>query len=474
MLPPVTQGARHAAAKPASPDEIEVITDKLDKLRSNYGVWRDGLADFLGQQLCDRLHVVTRSQPGGPEVDSAEEVRAKLIWHLRRLISGLNTEEENRRSASISFNITPYPELRAMRSVKDRVQWGSEHGLCKARKAVDTRTGRIIPDLARELGKTQPVPPRKDIEAILAEFRGDTSSPEQAPEPTIQARKTPLWRRPRVLITAGVVFLVVAVVSVVALVRSQSSGDLPMGDHMRVEVLSITNSAFTWPAAFPADRIAAAEPFIRQDRRPDDPWEFLQRELDAGAYVVGGINVGLVLEGNSDDEITIYNVRPLVTPGEEPTGVYISIQNEVGGSSAEFAFNLDEATPVAREVLSTLGEVGEEYFGIQQIGLRNGEKFGLTMRFDADRRAYSFYIEVQYEVAGEKYRIRVDRSGQPFRVTPSPCEYSVIDDGAVSAEDMPVGDIQYTHFRYDIRPPDEDSWRMVTGDPSNVCVLPQG
>jgi hypothetical protein len=453
MLPLVTQGARHAAARPASPDEIEVIIDKLDKLRSNYGVWRDGLADFLGQQLCDRLHVVTRSQPGGPEVDSADEVRAKVIWHMRRLVGGRN-DEKDRQSAAVSFNITPYPQLWKMRAIGDRAQWGYEHGLCLSRGKVDKRTKALMPDLARELGKIQPVPPRQDVEAIIAEFHKDAAGSEPAPESAIQAPQTPKWRRPRVLIAAGIVVPVVAIVSVVAVVNSQSSGDLPVGDDLRAEVLTITDDSRAWSAVFAADQMTAAQPFIQQERRPDDPWEFLRRELDAGAYVAGGMRLGLAFEGNRDEEITVFNIRPLVTPQEIPTGAFVYIRNETGGElDPNLAFNLDEATPVAREILpdnnAIGGVIGQEYFSVQHIGLRKGQKTLVSMRFDVERRAYAFRLEIHYEVAGEKLRMIVDRNGQPFRVTPSPCEYAVL--------------------RYDDHVSEEEGWRMVTGEPKDEC-----
>lgn len=174
------------AARPASPDQIKKLAIKLGRLRLNYGVWRDGLAGYLGQELCDRLHVITKPQPGGPEADGADEVRAKVIWHLRRLIKAVANDEENRRSAAISYNITPYPELRTMNKIGDRAQWGYERGLCRSRERVDDRTMAVIPDVARELSKIQPVPPRADIDAIIAEWRpSDDQDPPASDNPTV-------------------------------------------------------------------------------------------------------------------------------------------------------------------------------------------------------------------------------------------------------------------------------------------------
>ena len=427
MLPFVTQEARYAAARPASSDEIPKIAKKLSDLRKGYGVWRDGLAGFLGPELCNRLHVVTRSQPNGAEPDGADEVRAKIIWHLRRLVGGKN-DEENRRSAAISFNITPYPELRTMDSVKERVQWGSERGLCKARKAVDTRTGRIIPDLARELGKIQPIPPRMDIAAILGEFRGD-NYPSEAPASTRVIEVQQPWRRSlgrlvraRVSRTmAGVVSGTVASVLAAGVVAGatgifDSTDTASQQDALRVTLNQVRSTNGLWHAVFPVGA-QNIERFATQEEYPPDPDAFLAEELDAGAYLSGGAAILVEVENYGDREITLFDIRVANRRLEPPALGAAIFVSPIGGRDTPriIRFDLDASPPLARD------SGGTEFFSAQRIGLRPSAKESLLLILTSDRAAYSFDIELQYELGGKEHTMVLRRNGQPFRVTVDLC-----------------------------------------------------
>ncbi len=53
---------------------------------------------------------------------------------------------------------------------------------------------------------------------------------------------------------------------------------------------------------------------------PGDVNDYLGHELDAGAYMLGGTHLQIEVEGRRNEEIILYDVRPLVPAIKCPPG----------------------------------------------------------------------------------------------------------------------------------------------------------
>lgn len=451
---------------------VKAIEDKLAKLAGGLGVWRDGLASLLGGELSAQFGLITESVQEGQVLDSLELQRAKVIWHLRRLADDLN-QNEFRASARFAFNITKHRELRKLDRTA-RVKWGYERKLCFALTTVNGHMRKsVIPQIARELSNSQPVPLQSEIDAIIAEFRPETIPSEAAhSSPVITVAKSRrrrlrrLFRSPLFVTTVGGTVAAVLAAGILYVTTNvfQPSSPPPIGTGLNTTIVKVTDGAYGWRVVFPQHALPAAQDFLNQEYQPQDPEDFLSRELDAGAYVVGGILVYLNLESTLENELTIYNVRAVTTPVETPTGAFVSLSQAAGGTDYDMEFDLDTSVPVAKELLPRGEGLGEDFFSVQRIGLRKGEKATLEMMFIAQRRAYSFNIEIDYEVSGKQYRTIVQRNGTPFRVAPSPCD--------VFWQPTPTpnsGLPKYSQIRYNKHVGEGLPWRMVSGDLREGC-----
>lgn len=158
---------------------VELVRRKLNSLQPNFGVWRDNLVSFLGPELCAHLHVATGARPGASEIDGIDELRAKVIWQLRRTVIEALGDEVSRRAVAVALNVTKFPELHRIKDIEDRANWCQEHYQWPSRKTIGNRMSlthkdSILLELAQTLCTPRPTPPPDEIEAILAEFRAET------------------------------------------------------------------------------------------------------------------------------------------------------------------------------------------------------------------------------------------------------------------------------------------------------------
>jgi len=197
------------------------------------------------------------------------------------------------------------------------------------------------------------------------------------------------------------------------------------GDALQLTVLSLVTLR-GWAVAFPADRVSAARRFIDQRDYPNHIDDFARGELDAGGYALGGLVVLLEVEGKRNQEITIYAIRPLVTPAPIPVGAAVRIMSE-GDTTRQMYFDLDTPSPIAREIpaeadpLGLGGDIGPPFFQKQRIGLPDAHKETLALTFVAARGAYDFALAIDYELGGQRFTQTVSRNGAPFRVAADLC-----------------------------------------------------
>jgi hypothetical protein len=473
---------------------IKSIEDRLANLPKNGGVWADRLDVLLGDELCERLHLHVKPKPGLAKLDSSDELHAKAIWQFRRLVNTVINRENFRRSARVAFNVLNDTELRKLGDVEKRVKLAESKGLCGAKTTVSGHMRKeVIPKIARELTNPQPEPPMNEVRAIISEFRGNTLSNQpqeqlmrevlvettgsradsvtepqgldikrEAPPEDLGSTPSPRpWRRKLtrswifrgIVVSAGGAVLAAAIIAVVSgAFSSQEEPSAPIGTGLITTIHRVKGGAPGWLTAFPSEALPAAKQFLDQQVQPDDPDTFMAQQLDAGAYAVDRLVVYLGIESTLDSEATIYNIRVISTPQATPTGAYIALRQAAGGTDYQMVFNLDTSVPVAKED-SSEGTAGEDFFSVYRPGIRSGEKISLEMYFHASSRAYSFLLEIDYEVKGKLYRMTVDRNGMPFRITPSLCGQS---------------DKTYEHIRYNRR--DGDSpWQMSSVDQSTAC-----
>jgi hypothetical protein len=413
---------------------VDMVEDRLRRLPRSGGVWRTGLAKFLGSELCDHLHLVTEVKHG--EVDGVEELRAKMIWHLRRFVSILKPEEA-RQAAEIAFNITGYNELCDMKNIQDRIQWGNKRGLCPPQRSYSEYIKQAIPDIARELCKQQPIPSRKDIDSILAQF-ASTSSPKptfehDGKDEEIPARPGTMALSRRLLLPL-VVFVVVASVTTFALLRITrrtditpttlrsnaipgSSGAGGVSTDLRATLTYLKSEVGLWSLAFSdghsdlANKYAGLYNGDRQTGGRDPFWDAIAE----GGYSLGGISVAVELEGEANKQVTVYDVRP-TNLRRDPIATNSVVYKHTGGDTTrQLRFILDQSTPIALLDDRSNPDYGVPFFKVQRIGLVRDAKETLVLRFVAQAASFAFEIAIDYEVNGKKYtQVVKDDNGSIF------------------------------------------------------------
>jgi hypothetical protein len=155
----------------------------------------------------------------------------------------------------------------------------------------------------------------------------------------------------------------------------------------------------------------------------EDLTAFAMREVEGGAYALNGMMVEMGLEGRHEREETVYDIRVAPIRQTVPLESAFVLRGVGGGDTPEIVnFNMDNPSPVARGgAAAGIDGTGAPFFTKGRISLTKGKKETLSLWFAARSFASEFFIDIAFEVAGQKYIKRLDLNGQPFRVAPLAC-----------------------------------------------------
>ncbi|MFJ8967028.1 hypothetical protein ACIRG5_47355 [Lentzea sp. NPDC102401] len=260
---------------------------------------------------------------------------------------------------------------------------------------------------------------------------------------TEQQQEEPRRRRAVKWIVGAVLAAVAALVSAAftgvftQTVHPQGIGDevrdlFRPGTDLRITLLNMGRPGGGWSAVLPTDVTLPSDEHTRPGPLLGWPEEMQKAWLDSGAFMLRGVVLQVEVEGLRNQEITLFNVRPLTKMEQMPLGHVVDFGSQ-GGDALRMVFSLDEVNPMAR-IVDEQSPKGRAFFEEKRIGLTDGHKESLSLAFMAMRAAYSFDIAFDYEIGGEKRTQILKRDGQPFRVAPSICA-SEDRDNKLTAED---------------------------------------
>lgn len=155
-------------------DQQRRLEDALRRLSQQQGVRRASLQNILSPELIELFRIT--------EGDSSTRIRQKVTWHLEQLIARL-PDEDLRKIARYSFNITNIPEVEALDGVVARQE--ALPGISQS-DAGKKMTNQILPEFARELLADPPGP----MPETVAPTEAATEPADRAPKP---ARKVAMW-----------------------------------------------------------------------------------------------------------------------------------------------------------------------------------------------------------------------------------------------------------------------------------------
>ena len=257
---------------------------------------------------------------------------------------------------------------------------------------------------------------------------------------------------------------VIAVVPQIFDVRKLGD-DVRTGDALSITLLGEKNTSGGWQAVFPRADANAAQQFMVPGPFPQDVHDYLRRELDAGAFLLGGANLQVEVEGRRNEEITLYDVRPVVTREQLPTGPVTAIGSQ-GNDTLQMTFNLDSPQPIAT-ISDGSPQDGDAYFDDRRIGFTDGHKETLSLSLHAYTGAYSLAIAFDYEISGVKYTQMLRRATGPFRVAAALC-VAQADRAKVPA------DVQRTFagmsYQSAVGVDFGSAYKIVPMDPKKVCI----
>ncbi|MFD0575054.1 hypothetical protein [Dactylosporangium darangshiense] len=176
---------------------------------------------------------------------------------------------------------------------------------------------------------------------------------------------------------------------------------------------------------FPADRAAAAEPFVAQTAYPADVEAFEAREYQAGASAQVSLLLYLTLETRLDSQVTVTYVRIVNRKRTEvPVGGYlVGLYTSQGDTPGRMAFELDDANPFPRALDEELHPTDRPFFDTaDSIHVGRAAKQELILLIEAHRGNYAFGVQVEYEVNGRKFQ--ADVAHAPFLVTGQHCGFT--------------------------------------------------
>jgi hypothetical protein len=153
-------------------------------------------------------------------------------------------------------------------------------------------------------------------------------------------------------------------------------------------------------------------------------------QLDArlrahGAVDLRKLSLRIALEGRSNEELRILDIRPVDVVRTAPVaGTLFYIPPQEGAATLRMIVNLDDPLPVVRTAVIGSGDelVGTRpFFEENTIRLRDRERDVILLRATAERYSVRFKLEVEYLIGAKRKHAVIDDDGRPFRVTGMNC-----------------------------------------------------
>jgi hypothetical protein len=147
----------------------------------------------------------------------------------------------------------------------------------------------------------------------------------------------------------------------------------------------------------------------------------LEAAEEVGAVRVGRSYKNLVIEGGTDRDVTIVNLRAEILDRKAPMrGAQMHCQSAGGIGGIGISFDFDEPEPVARRV-SEDADDGTPYFqNGDVIGLKRGEVQPIQITASATQNYVAWNLVADLVVDGDSETITIDEDGEPFRLTAGP------------------------------------------------------
>ena len=199
--------------------------------------------------------------------------------------------------------------------------------------------------------------------------------------------------------------------------------------NLSIEVNNMTDAKGGSAAVFPSATAAGAAPYFKLNsvNVADPSPTMLQQEDVAGGYLLGGLDLNINFDTTSQDEITIYNIRPVNVKSQGIVSGALLYNPPPGGSDntvLPMYYDMDVANRVARSYNIKTATEGAPFFATQSIGVTSTGPQPVALYFAASQGAYTFDLAVDYELDGKKYSQTFDIGGKPFAITGDLCHGS--------------------------------------------------
>jgi hypothetical protein len=427
------------------------IADSFRLLWQNDGARRKDLTTRLTRELLEYWGI----RQGEPWADAWP----KAVWHIRWLSERL-PDQESQRLAVVAFNASDDPDIQSAKGQGQRLKRAAEKQVLpsydttrKKLEAIDAEFEGFL-RVHYKANHNPPRPTKPQLDAIYREF-SETAPPRGSSDqghPPSTTKKRRLWWP---LVAAGMI--VVVVVSAVVLYQtrkphgkaptnvaakqsrrpSNTAQPTPTSSNEGVSSagtidrsLGVSQQRLTDISGGPdfvfPNGSAAAAGYTRVSAMPDDPWAYESAALDAGAYLLGGQVVRFGLTNLTDQTIEVYDIKIISLHQQKiltGAGIFLGAQ---GGGLSNVGFVLDSPAGSPREYDPETFQISRNYFEYHTIEVPPGNATDptvLNVGTVALYAAYSFDIEIDYEIGIKQYRQLLTRnaSGKPFQVTADLC-----------------------------------------------------
>jgi hypothetical protein len=432
---------------------------RLISLTNFEGLRRPDLADGLGSGLRTLCDISPHDTPS----DVLRKTSDKFEQAIKELPGvGKSTAEEVRILAEVAYNIARYPESRKA-TLEDRRKWLADH---EDRENWKGKPG-LKPNVAYQTGRTKlskhVIPQLERI--LLANWQ--TRFPEEPfpvdqllpkdpelPDPP-SPNRSHFLKRPVALVCI-VVIVTTGIISAALLNSGTAHADCG-ASAKALEIkqpYGIRDAHSGWSVAYPADRSdSARQSLARLDQTktyPENRDQFLSEQLDAGAYLYGGMKLYLEFVGLDEREVIVRDIRPIIHERPKiPVEAAILAPTQGGGVTQAY-FALDDVRPAARIGNASDKRNGESplLFDVKRFGVSRGrEPEGFTLEFAARYSAFIFDVAVDYEVDGVTCTRIINRNGRPFQVAAVACPELFVADKNRDRDLQPLKAFRYKAIR---------------------------
>jgi hypothetical protein len=144
--------------------------------------------------------------------------------------------------------------------------------------------------------------------------------------------------------------------------------------------------------------------------------------ISHGAVDVSPSNLKITIEGRSSATVVINDVRARVLSRDDvPEATLVTCPSAGANEAIGFGFRLSEVTPIAREIASNFPTVlGKSFFATRNVTVADGEALRFDVQAQADAGTYSWVIDIDAVVNGQRSVLTIDDDGHPFRTSSPP------------------------------------------------------